>query len=253
MAKPRIIYKNLWRKGTALASSPVANPQHPVSDTQIDTLSMFFRASAATTPCTIPIDQGTTPGAIDFVAILAHNIDDDATITLEGADNEAFTTGFVSRTLNHNVANIFEFVATFTKKYVRLKLVSGNGNFDAAPQVATILCGSYFELNRTVGLGYEEGSEDFSEVEYSDAHVLFAQEKEIIDVKTLPFRGLDNATRENILFLFKEVGIHKAYIICFDSSDANNESHWIVNAELTNPKYEQADCWTWELRLREIK
>lgn len=250
MAKPRIIYNNLWRKGTALTASPVADPQHPLTDTQIDTLSMYFKSSATTSPCYLPMNLGAGAGAINFLAILGHNIPSGTTVTFEHDDNSGFTTP-TSIAITYNATNIFQFFAAFTEQYVRVKLVKAGG-FGSAPQVATILCGSYFELNRTVGLGYEEGSEDFSEVEFSDSQVLFAQEKEIIDIKTLPFIGLDNATREHILLLFKEVGIHKAFVICFDSSDANNKSHWVVNVELINPRYQQSDFWNWELVMREI-
>ncbi|MCK4783574.1 MAG: hypothetical protein KAV87_07485, partial [Desulfobacteraceae bacterium] len=252
MAKPRIIYNNLWRKGTALTPSS-ENPQHPSTDTQIDTLSMFYRASAKTSPCTIPMNLGAAPGAIDFVAILAQNIESSGVvITFEGADNATFDSGFVTRTITYNATNIFQFITTFTKQYVRLKLVKAGGDFTDYPQVATILCGSYFELSKTVGLSYEEGYEDFSELEYSDSQVIFAQEKEIIDIKTLPFRGLNNATRANILLFFNECGIHKAFVICFDATDANNESHWVVNSELIAPNYEQSDCWHWQLVIKEI-
>lgn len=250
MAKPRIIYNNLWRKGTALTASPVADPQHPVSDTQIDTLSMFFKSSAATSPCYIPMNLGAGAGAIDFLVILGHNIPSGTTVTFEH-DNASNFPSPTSVPITYNALNIYQFFTAFTEQYVRVKLVKAGG-FGSAPQVATILCGSYFEFNRTVGLGYEEGSEDFSEVEFSDSQILFAQEKEIIDIKTLPFIGLDNATRENILLLFKEVGIHKAFVICFDSSDPNNKSHWVVNVELINPRYQQSDCWNWELVMREI-
>lgn len=254
MANPRIIYNNLWKKGTVETPSS-ENPQHPSTDTQIDTLSMYYRALSKTSPCTIPMNLGATPSAIDFVAILGHNIESSGVvITLEGDDVNTFDSGgFVTRTITYNATNIFQFITTFTKQYVRLKLVKAAGDFTDYPQVATILCGAYFELNKTVGSGYEEGYEDFSELGYSDSQVIFAQEKEIIEVRSLPFRGLDDATRANILLFFNECGIHKAFIICFDSTDANNKSHWVVNSELIAPRYQQDDCWHWQLNIREIK
>jgi len=263
MAKPRIIYNNLWRKGTigTLDVAPLVSsedPQHPASDTQIDTLSMYWKASSTEKTATIPIDQGETPGAIDFVAILAHNIPaTGVVITLEGDDAATFNSGAgetpqESRTLDYNATNIFQFVTAFTKRYVRIKLYRDAGVFPALPKIATILCGSYFELSKTVGLGYEEGYEDFSELEYSDSQVIFAQEKEIIEVRNLPFRGLDNATKANILLFFNECGIHKAFVICFDPSTPNTKSHWVVNSELISPRYEQSDCWHWQLVIKEI-
>lgn len=251
MAKPRIIYNNLWRKGTAIASTPVADPQHPVSDTQIDTLSMFWKSSDKTVVTQyIPMNLKAGAGAVDFIAILGHNIDSDATITFQHDDNAGFGTP-IDIPITYYAANIFQFFTAFTEQYVRLKLVKGGG-FTNAPQIGTIVCGSYFELSKTVGLSYEEGYEDFSELESSDSQVLFAQEKEIIEVRSLPFRGLDDATRANILLFFNECGIHKAFVICFDSSAANTNSYWVVNTEMTPPRYQQNDCWHWQLTTREL-
>jgi len=250
-AKIRLIYNNLWRKGTAIASTPVADPQHPVSDTQIDTPSMFWKSSnMATTPTLIPMDLGAGAGAIDFLMILGHNIEVGTTITLEHANNAGFA-GFASIAITHNATNIFQFFTTFTDQWVRLRLVKAGG-WATAPQVGAILCGSYFELNKTVGLNYEEGHEDFSELEYSDSQILFSQEKEIIEVRSLPFRGLDDATRANILLFFNECGIHKAFVICFDSTAANTNSYWVVNTEIVSPRYQQNDCWHWQLNTKEV-
>jgi len=251
MAKPRIIYNNLWRKGTAMVSTPVADPQHPVSDTQIDTPSMFWKSSnMATTPTYIEMNLGAGAGAIDFLAILGHNIEVGTTITLQHDDNAGFGTP-IDIAIGHNATNIFQFFTTFTEQWVRVKLVKGGG-WATAPQIGAILCGSYFELSKTVGLNYEEGYEDFSELESSDSQVIFAQEKEIIEVRNLPFRGLDDATRANILLFFNECGVHKAFVICFDSTAANTNSYWVVNTEMTPPRYQQNDCWHWQLTTREI-
>ncbi|GAH33714.1 unnamed protein product, partial [marine sediment metagenome] len=89
--KPRLIYDNLWRKGTAMPSDPVADPQHPVSDTQIDTKSMYWKSSDKTVLTQlIPMNLGEGAGDINFIAILGHNIPNGTTITLEHADNSGF-------------------------------------------------------------------------------------------------------------------------------------------------------------------
>ena len=251
-AKPRLIYDNLWRKGTALASSPIANPQHPVSDTQIDTLSMFFRASAITSPCTIPMNL-LSEKEVNFVAILGHNIDSDATITLEGDAVSTFDSGaFVSRTLAYNATNIFQFFTAFTKKYVQIKLVSGNGDFSAMPQIATILCGSYSEFNRRPVKGHTPGRDDITEVEETDARVIFAQEKTILNVDRYMFAGLDNTTKDMILAFLKECGIHKAFVWCTDYIVANANSFWVRNSELISPVFQSPNFWNWEITMKEI-
>lgn len=254
-AKTWLIYDNLWRKGTALTASPAAEPQHPVSDTQIDTLSMFFRASAATTPCTIPIDQGATPGAIDFVAILGHNIDSDATITLEGDDADSFDSDAgnpqESRAIVYNATNIFQFVTTFTKRYVRIQLVSSNGAFSAAPQIATILCGSYAEFNRRFAPEYEVGEEDFSELEYSDSQVLFSQEKETLNIRRYSYQALKATSKDVILAMFKECKTIKAFAVCLDHTAPNTNTLWVRNSELNAPLCRNG-VWYWEMAITEI-
>jgi len=252
MAKARFIYNNLWREGTPLTASPIADPQHPLADTQIDTLSMYFKASAATTPCTIPMDFGSAQ-KIDFVAILAHNIDNDATITIEGADNAAFDSGLVSRTLTYNATNIFEFFANFTKQYVRIKLVSGNGDFSAAPQVAAVICGSYFEPNCNFDWRYLEGDVDPSEISYSDSMVIFAQEKDEIFRGKYFFASLDDTAIISIQELITLCGIHKAFVICFDSANANTQSLWVRLLEISQPQAVFHNIWSWNCPVEEVK
>jgi len=249
-AKTRLIYDNLWRKGTALTASPVAEPQHPLLDTQKDTLSMFFRASAATTPCTIPMNFGSAQ-KIDFVAILGHNIDSDATITIEGATNATFDAGFVSRTLTYNATNIFEFFTDFTKQYVRIKLVSGNGPFSAAPQIATILCGSYLEFNRRFAPDYDIGEEDFSEMEYSDSQVLFAQEKDTLNIRHYSYQALNNASASVILAMFEECKTINAFAVCLDHTAPNTNTLWVRNSELNAPVCRNG-VWYWDMAIMEI-
>ena len=253
MAKARFIYNNLWRIGTPLTASPIADPQHPLTDTQIDTLSMYFKASAATTPCTIPMNLGAGAGAIDFVTILGHNIDSDATITIEGADNAAFDSGLVSRTLTYNAVNIFEFFTAFTKQYVRIKLVSGNGNFSAAPQVATILCGNYEEFNCNFDWKYLEGDIDPSEISYSDSMVVFAQEKDEIFRGEYLFASLNDTYATKAKELNTLCGIHKAFVICFDSANANTQSRWVRLLSISQPKHIFHDIWSWSCPIEEIK
>lgn len=253
MAKARFIYNNLWRDGIMLAPSS-ENPQHPATDTQIDTLSMFCRASSKTSPFTIPLNQGATPDAIDFVAILAHNIESSGVvITLEGADNSAFDSGFVSRTITYNATNIFEFVTIFTKQYVRLKLVKAGGDFTDYPQVATIICGKYFEPNCNFDWKYTEGDIDSSRIEYSDSMVIFAQEKDEIFRGEYLFASLDDTAVISVQELITLCGIHKAFIVCFDYNNANTESRWVRLLSVSQPKAVFHNIWGWSCPIEEIK
>ena len=252
MARPRIIYKNRWREGTMLTPSS-QDPQHPATDTQIDTKAMFWQASSKTSPANLPVNLGATY-EINFVAILDHNIESNGvTIKFEGADNSAFTVGLVTRTLTYNETNIFAFITAFTKQYVRLRLEKAT-DFTDYPRVATISCSKHFELNRSERPGYGWGPEDPSVVEEGDSGVAFVCEKPGINVGNFPFVGISDAVKAEILNFLDEVGIHDAFVLCFNYADPNNESVWVRNSEVVIPRWDGTNnCWIWELRVREVK
>jgi len=256
-AKTRLIYDNLWRKSTmgTVGADPrdsSENSQHPATDTQIDTLSMYWKASENENTVTIPIDQGATPGAIDFVAILGHNIEaTGVVITIEGADDNVFTGGFESQVIVYNATNIFQFLTSFTKQYVRIKLVRAAGVFPTLPQIATIFCGSYLEFNRRFAPEYEIGEEDFSEFEYSDSQVLFAQEKDALNVRRYSYQALNTASVNEIFAMFKECKTIKAFAFCHDYSDPNSNTLWVRNAELNSPVCRNG-VWYWDMAIKEI-
>jgi len=252
MAKARFIYNNLWRTGTMLTPSS-ENPQHPATDTQIDTLSMFYRASSKSSPCTIPNNLGSEK-EINFVAILAHNIESSGVvITFEGDNVSTFDSGdFVSRTITYNATNIFEFFTAFTRQYVRLKLVKGAGDFTNYPQVATILCGSYFEPNCNFDWRYVEGDVDPSKISYSDSMVVFAQEKDEIFRGEYFFASLSDIAVVSVQELITLCGIHKAFVICFDYENANTESRWVRLLEVSQPDAIFHNIWSWSCPIEEV-
>ena len=263
-AKTRLIYDNLWRKGTmgTLAVAPLLSsedPKHPATDTQTDTLSMYWKASSDEDTVTIPIDQGTASGmgAIDFVAILAHNIEaTGVVITLEGDDADTFNSDGgnpqVSHAIVYNATNIFQFVTAFTKQYVRVRLVRAAGNFPVLPQIATILCGSYAELNRRFAPKYEIGEEDFSEEEYSDSQVLFSQEKNTLNIRRYSYQALNDASAIEILSMFEECKTIKAFAFCHNYKNPNSNTLWVRNSELISPECRNG-VWYWEMAIKEVR
>ena len=257
-AKTRLIYNNLWRKSTmgTVGAAPLVSsedPQHPASDTQIDTLSMYWKASSTENIVTIPINQGATPEAINFVAILGHNIEAaGVVITIEGATDNAFTVGLESQVIIYNATNIFQFLTSFTKQYVRIKLVRAAGIFPTLPQIATILCGSYLEFNRRFAPEYEIGEEDFSEIEYTDSQVLFAQEKQTLNKRRYSYQALNNASAAGILDMFDDSKTINAFALCIDHTAANTNTLWVRNSEL-NPPVCRSGVWYWDMAVTEIK
>lgn len=250
--KPRLIYANRWRDGTIGATLTSENPQHPATDSQIDTKSMFWRTTNDTDdPTLLPCDLGAEYD-IDFVALLDHNIPDTATIYFEGADNEDFEgDDFVTEEIDHNTINIFQFFTSFKKQWVRVRITTP-GNDDDYIQIATVICGKYFEPNQNFDKLYSEGIEDYSEIELSDSIILFSQEKSRLKTWILPFHGLDDTSKAEVLELLDECGIHKAFVIVFDSDTPNSNSHLVRLAEFVSPAYQHIDYWNWELAIKEI-
>ncbi|MBA7692982.1 hypothetical protein ES703_101557 [subsurface metagenome] len=108
-------------------------------------------------------------------------------------------------------------------------------------------------MNRSERPGYGWGPEDPSVVEEGDSGVAFAWEKPRKNVGNFPFVGISNAVRAEILNFLDEVGIHKAFVLCFDYADSDNESVWVRNSEAVIPRWQDENFWTWELRVREVK
>lgn len=251
MMKTRFIYNNLWRDGTMLTPSS-EDSQHPAIDTQIDTKSMFYKASSKTSPCNIPNDLGSAQ-EVNFVAILGHNFESSGvTIKFQGADNSGFSSGLVTRTLTYNAGDIFEFITPFTKRYVRVRLEKGS-DFTDYPRVATIPCGKYFEPNCNFDWQYAEGDVDPSRISYSDSMVVFAQEKDEIFRGRYFFASLDNTVATKVQELITLCGIHEAFIICFDYENANTQSRWVRLLNVSQPRAVFLNVWSWDCSIEEVK
>lgn len=248
---PRLTHDNFWRKGTMLTPSS-EDSKHPATDTQIDTLSMYWKASAKNEAVTLPNNLGEKK-EINSVAILAHNIESSGVaIVFEGADDAAFTVNLVSRNITYYATNIFSFFTVFTKQYVRLRLTKAGGDFTDYPQVATILCGKYTEFNRSPQKGRTPGRDDITEIVESDSRIVFAQEKTILDVDRYIFEALDDTTKDAILAFLEECGVHKAFVWCMDYTSANTSSLWVRNSELASPVFQYPNFWNWEIMMKEI-
>lgn len=251
-AKIRFIYNNRWQDGTIGATLTSENPQHPATDTQIDTPSMFWRSLNDTDdPTLLPCDLDTGYD-IDFVALLNHNIPNTARIFFEGADDEVFGgPDLVTRELTHYATNIFEFITSFNKQWVRVRITTP-GNPDNYIQIGTVVCGKYVQLNRRFAPVYEIGEEDFSQQEYSDSQILFAQEKATLNIRRYSYQALDTASINEIQAMFQICKTIKAFAFCLDYSTPNTNTLWVRNAELNSPVCKPSMFWDWEMAVEEI-
>jgi len=244
---------NLWRNGLLLTPSS-ENSKHPFSDSQIDTKSMFWQASSKTSPVFLPQNLESAK-EIDFVALLDHNIEaSGVTITVEGADDDIFTgEDLESRTLSYNAEDIFAFVTPFTKQYARVNLAK-TGDFTDYPQIATIVCGKYFEPNVNFRWDYAVGpAQDSSESDYSDSLNLFSQEKPNLDSWSLSFLGINDASASEIIEFIQYHKTIRAFVVIFDSDSSNSDSHWVRFSQTSRPRHEGIDYWTWDIELVEVK
>ena len=190
--------------------------------------------------------------SIDFLAILSHNISSDATIKAIGADDEDFTTNVVEEEIAYNANNLYYFFdSAETRQYWKIEIQDPTNPNDYI-QMGHIVLGAYTELNKIYGKDHDKGKEDLSEEEYSDSRVLYSQQKNPLDTKTLPYKGLSDTSVDAILAMFEESGRSKSVIFCFDYSDPNDNSYYVRNAELNKPQYKHVDNWNWTANLVEV-
>jgi len=251
---PRLIYNNLWRKGgNGIASAPPAEAQHPVSDTQIDTKSMFWRSSTVGHPFELPMDLGGVK-EVNFVAILGHNFADigsSLTLQFQLADDSGFTINCETINLDYAADNMFKFFDTYSREFAQLK-VDRAGNFSVKPKVGTILCGKYVEFNRRPQKGYTLGKEDITEIEETDSRVIFAQEKDPLNEYRYIFEALDDTTKTAILAFLEECRKNRGFVWCTDHIAPNANSVFVRNAEIIYPVFQYPGVWSWEIAMREI-
>ena len=183
----------------------------------------------------------------DSVALINHNISSAATITVQGADDSAFTTNLVGDSLTHADNNIFKFLAAArTKRYVRI-VVTDPTNPDGYIQIGCFVVGKYLAPNRCFG-PYSEGEVDETEIEYSPSNNPFVtQERPALVNYELPFSGLNSTAVAGIRAMLKECGVRKAFWLCVDSTAAGTNSYWLKLKETTPPACEQIGYWTWTM------
>ena len=250
MTKTRILYRNLWRNGTLLACSS-ENPQFPMENTQDDMVDLPFRTAAGDDDAeTIDADLGAA-NEYDFVAILGHNLTSGATITVYGADDDAFTSNVVSDVITHNGNNIFAFLdAARTKRYCRFKFEDAS-NPDTYINIGVLVVGKYYELTRPP-VGQQVGPTDPTEMERTPSGArIGTQDLQPFNLWRLPYKGLSDADALAIRAMLAEVGVKYNVVLCLDSAAPNTNSYWVNFAELAQPDRSHANSWTWEASLEE--
>ena len=191
-----------------------------------------------------------TATAYDTVALLNHNLQSGATITFYGDDNSTFTNP-VDDTLTYHGNNLFKFLmAARSERYLRIYVVDTT-NPSGYIQIGTVVVGSYLQLSQYYGTT-AKNQEDGSIIDQSDGGNLWAVEKTRLDVRPYNFRGLSDTDAGSIDGMIAEAGIHKAVVLCLDSTAPNTNSYWVNMTDTTGPQAEAGETiWTWDMSFRE--
>ncbi len=252
MELTRITFKNFWRDG-AIVNYSSQEPQFPAIDTQRDTLDQQWRTENDTDDPTYITNNLGAAEEYNHVSLRGHNIPNTATIKIRGADDAAITVNVVEDIITWNAENIsFYLTAARTKQYAQIQITTP-GNPDNYITIATIVVGKYYEFNSNYDWGYEEGDEDFSEIQHSDALVAFAQEKDEIFVGKYSFVNLDDTSAEKVQELNTQNKRVHGLIVCFDSTTPNSTSYWVRLSSINKPRPTFINIWSWTMNIFEVK
>jgi hypothetical protein len=192
------------------------------------------------------------PCEANFIGLLGHNISSAATIKLYGADDTAFTTNLTTDVIAWASGSIYKFLsASRTKRYFRVS-VEDPANTSSYIQVSTISLAKYFEPARNFWVGGEEGPDDVSDLTTTDSRNLYGQEKPPLDGWSLPYSGLSDAEAVEVKALLNECGLHKALIVCFDSTAPNTTSYLVNLTEMVRPVRNHINNWSWTANFQEF-
>jgi len=226
--------------------------EFPAINTVEDTKELLWRTTAVDSPVYISSDLSAAY-EIDFVAILGHNFQAGATIKAIGADDSNFTTGVVEETIGYASTDIYHFFSVRqTKRYWKIQ-VEDAGNPDGYIEIATIVLGKYLQLNCNYKFGYGRGREDFSILDYSDSMVLHAEPKSILFAGDYEFGSLDASSKDGVVLLARECGIHKGFIVCFDPENADTKSYWVRLTRVNLPINPRMTDWKWSMDIIKVK
>lgn len=199
----------------------------------------------------IEIDLGAAY-EIDFVALLNHNIETGSTVKATGADDSAFSVNVVNDTITWNADDLyFFFSAARTKRYWRIHIEDIN-NADGYIQIGTIILGKYFEPSRHYTNNFRRGKRDPSDIQASDALVVYSSDKDDLEWGSFPFEGLNAASKTEIDAMLAECKRNKAFVIVHDPDNPNSDSFLMRMENLSDPESPHYLKYNWNLTCIEV-
>ena len=236
MQNTRIIFDNLWQNGTLLAASS-EDPQCPKEYTQDDDTTLVWKtASGAISGVTIDCDFGSAL-PFNYISLLNQNFSAGVTATIKGADNSGFSTNVVTVTLTYNMTNLRQYFSTMTKRYCRIT-ITDSGNAYNCIQIGTIIVGQYRDLGSQPLKGIGDGVNPYDQTEKSPSGNLFmTQESAPRRAFTFTWTpSLSDTAKGYWISLLQRNRLAYAFEICFDYTDPNNNTYWVVLTEMDIPK-----------------
>jgi hypothetical protein len=189
---------------------------------------------------------------LNIAGLINHNISSAATISLIMSTTSDFSSGNTTETLTYNAYAIFKFFTLVNKRYVRIKIEDPT-NPNSYIQVGPVWTTKYIEPSRTFsGDGYEDGGDDPSDIEFTPAGVLCAQERSFIDAVNIVFNRLEATSKNEIRALIEEVGLTRSLLAIFDYSQPNTTTMLARLNEVVYPAYAGSSKWSWSCSLKEI-
>jgi len=194
---------------------------------------------------------------INFLGLINHNISSAATISIILSTTSDFSAGNTTEVLTYNAYAIYKFITLVNKQYVRVQIADPT-NPNSYIQVGPVWVSKYFEPSRGANVitfleeGYEDGGDDLSEIEFTPAGVLYAQERPFVEAVNLSFRQIDATSKGQVKALIEEVGLTRSLIAVFDYTQPNTSSMLARLESIVYPAYGGNNCWDWNCSLKEM-
>jgi hypothetical protein len=170
----------------------------------------------------LELDQGAANG-IRATAILNHNFDSSAVLTLQGSD-EPFWEGTpdYEATLDWHTDNVVKFFANQAKRYWRLT-IDDVQNAAGYGEVGIWFVGDYFEPNKAYRPGFKVKREELSGVGFADHGAAFMDDKPTMKGWGLSFQPVLEADKDSFETIFDYVKTSRHWLLCFDSAGGDEE------------------------------
>lgn len=199
------------------------------------------------------LDNDKTGKNVNFISLLNHNISSRATeIKATGAWDSGITEQTKEIMIPWNPDNIFHFPTETLRRYWKISVADVSNPDYNYLQIGSIFLGNAVAFNRDYVKPFKLGY------------------KENLRIWNLSFQGLKDADKDEILAMFKEIGVSdkfeysdemilfspkklRPFIFVFDINNPNTDSYLVRLEEANSPEYQHVDYWNFEMNLIEAK